>query len=35
VHGVVRKALDDAVLWGLLARKPALRAAVPKRAGRW
>ncbi len=31
VHGVVRKALNDAVLWGLLAKKPALRAAVPKR----
>jgi integrase len=31
VHGVVRKALNDAVLWGLLAKNPALRAAVPKR----
>jgi len=31
VHGVVRKALNDAVLWGLLSKNPALRAAVPKR----
>jgi integrase len=31
VHGVVRKALNDAVLWGLLSKNPALRATVPKR----
>ena len=31
VHGVVRKALNDAVLWGMLAKNPAMRAAVPKR----
>lgn len=31
VHGVLRKALNDAVLWGLLGTNPALRASVPKR----
>ena len=31
VHGVLRKALNDAVAWGLLANNPALRASVPKR----
>lgn len=31
VHGVLRKALNDAVQWGLLGTNPALRASVPKR----
>jgi integrase len=31
VRGVVRKALNDAVQWGLLGTNPALRASVPKR----
>jgi hypothetical protein len=31
VHGVVRKAPYDAVLWGLLSENPALREAVPER----
>ena len=31
VHAVLRKALNDAVLWGLLSSNPAMRASVPKR----
>ena len=31
VHGVLRKALNDAVQWGLLGTNPALPASVPKR----